>query len=282
MPQLDTERLNFHYRTHGHRDGLPMLLLHGSHASSRWWTPFFDLLPDEILAFAPDLRGCGESDKPDSGYGIDEQAEDVWSFVQALGWRNFDLVAHSSAAAIAMELLLAHPTVAANLILVSPVPAEGIHTPMETLAVLNQMKEDRDLHSDALASLMPSFDLETSVENRRFFDKLLADARSMAPAAFTETAVALGRWNRFSDVQRLTLPTLLVWGELDQIVVRDAVTRTFIAIPGANNLDVLSGVGHAPMIEDPLQLAERIVDFISEDVSGYEEIRGRALDQDDV
>jgi pimeloyl-ACP methyl ester carboxylesterase len=51
------------------------------------------------------------------------------------------------------------------------------------------------------------------------------------------------------------------------------MTRTFIAIPGAANMEVLRNVGHCPMIEAPLALAERIVDFIAEDFTGYDEIR---------
>ena len=281
MPTLDTERLSFFYRTHGDPMGVPMLLLHGSHASSRWWELFFEVLPDDIYAVAPDLRGCGLSDKAESGYAIREQAEDVWAFVKALGWRDFDLIAHSSASAIAVDFLLAHPGVAANLVLISPVPIEGIHTPVEALSLLHQMREDRDLHAAALAAMMPSFDPNASEKNRLFFEKILDDAQSIAPAAFTETAVALGQWNRFAEAQALTLPTLLIWGDQDEIVVRDAVTRTLIAIPGANNLEVLGGVGHAPMIEDPLRLAERIIEFVSEETNNYAEIRGQALDQSD-
>ena len=60
--------------------------------------------------------------------------------MEALGWSDFDLVAHSSAAAIAVDLLLAHPGIAADLILISPVPIEGIHTPVEALTLLDQMR----------------------------------------------------------------------------------------------------------------------------------------------
>ena len=74
MPTLDTERLRFYYRTHGDPMGVPMLLLHGSHAGSRWWQPLFEVLPDDIYAVAPDLRGCGESGKTETGYAIQEQA----------------------------------------------------------------------------------------------------------------------------------------------------------------------------------------------------------------
>ncbi|MBI3959985.1 MAG: alpha/beta fold hydrolase, partial [Chloroflexi bacterium] len=90
MPILTTPRLTFHYRTHGDADGLPMLLLHGSFASSRWWQPFFAILPDEIYAIAPDLRGCGGSSHSDNGYEIHEQADDVAAFVESLGLEDFD------------------------------------------------------------------------------------------------------------------------------------------------------------------------------------------------
>ena len=51
------------------------------------------------------------------------------------------------------------------------------------------------------------------------------------------------------------------------------MTRSLIAIPGANNLEVIRGVGHSPMIEAPLGLAERLIDFITEDYAEFEEVR---------
>src|SRR5215212_8628539 len=72
-----TPRLTFHLRQRGPADGIPMLLIHGSFATSRWWEPLMRVLPDEILAIAPDLRGCGGSDRSAYGYTIAEQAEDI-------------------------------------------------------------------------------------------------------------------------------------------------------------------------------------------------------------
>ena len=89
----------------------------------------------------------------------------------------------------------------------------------------------------------------------------------------TGATVALNQWNRFADGRSLRLPTLLIWGDQDVIVDRDATTRTLIAIPGANNLEVLHNVGHSPMIEAPELLVERITDFITEDFVGFEDVR---------
>jgi pimeloyl-ACP methyl ester carboxylesterase len=281
MPILQTDRMIFHYRSHGDPDGLPMVLLHGNFASSRWWEPFFAILPDDIYAIAPDLRGCGGSAKSADGYEIHEQAADVAALVDALGLEEFDLVGHSSGGAIAIEYALNHGERLHSLILVDTAPVEGVFTPLEGLRLMEQMRTDRDLLGRALATLMPSAPSPTmtATEFDAFFEELVSDAQSMAPAAFSAVAQALDRWNRFEEVHRLSLPTLLIWGNQDTIVDRDATTRTLIAIPGAGNLEVLRGVGHSPMIEAPVVLAERIIDFIAEEFEDYAEARHYAEEQ---
>jgi branched-chain amino acid transport system permease protein len=265
-----------HYRTQGQTDGPALLLVHGSYATGRWWEPWLALLPDEFYALAPDLRGCGESDQPDTGYTIEEQAADLAAFLDTLGAQQVDLVAHSSSGAIAMELALVRPELLHSLVLVDSVPVEGVFTPLETLLTLDQMRSDRDLLRQALHVLMPTLAL-TTPEAIRFFEQLVDDALAMAPPAFTAVAESLNHWNRIAEAKRLTLPTLLVWGELDEIVSREATTRTLIAIPGARNLEVLHGVGHSPLIEAPLTLAEKVIDFITEDFDAFDEVRARAV-----
>ena len=281
MPILTTPRLTFHYRTHGDADGLPMLLLHGSFASSRWWEPFCAILPDEIYAVAPDLRGCGGSSRREEGYEIHEQAEDVAAFVNALGLDGFDLVGHSSGGAIAIEYVLSHPARARSLILVDSAPIEGVFTPLESYQLLEQMREDRSLLAQALISLMPAAPPPTmsTDEFNEFFETLVDDAAAMAPAAFSAVARALQHWNRYEEARYLSLPTLLLWGSADTLVDRDSTTRMLIAIPGAANLEILRGVGHSPLIESPVGLAERIINFITDDFDSFAEARTIASEE---
>lgn len=268
---IETDRMRFHYRVHGAADGMPMVLLHGSFGSSRWWEPMMALLPAEIYAVAPDLRGTGQSDRAESGYTIPEQAADLYAFIQALNLTQIDLVAHSSGGAVAVELALDHPELISTLTLVDSVPVEGVFTPVDTLMLLEQMKSDETLLRQSLALLMPT--LNSAEADRDTFEAIVADAQQMSPKLFTAVAEALGRWNRFTDAAQLVLPSLIVWGELDEIVSRDATTRTLIALPGANNLEVLRGVGHSPMLEAPLTLAEKIIEFITEDYRAYGSVR---------
>ena len=59
--------MTFYCRTWGESDGIPVMLLHGSYGTSRWWEGFAAALPEEIYALAPDLRGCGGSSHCQSG-----------------------------------------------------------------------------------------------------------------------------------------------------------------------------------------------------------------------
>lgn len=257
-----------------------MLLVHGTYATSRWWEPLMRVLPDEIRAIAPDLRGVGGTDRSSTGYGIDQQAEDLAAFVDALGWQDFELVGHSSGGAIAIEYVLSFPEMARTLTLVDSVPIEGVFTPLDVYVLLTQMRHDRDLLSQALQLLMPSLDLSgNNPQALSYFQQLVDDALSMDPAAFTGVADALNQWNRFGDGRNLRLPTLLVWGEQDTIVDRESMTRTLLAIPGANNLEVLRAVGHSPMIEAPEILADRIIDFITEEFEDFEQVRQIAIEE---
>ncbi|MCB9123441.1 MAG: hypothetical protein H6643_02855 [Caldilineaceae bacterium] len=72
----------------GADDGIPLLLLAVT-APGRWWERCCAALPDEIYAVAPDLRGCGQSDKPDGGYTVEEQTADIAALADALRWQTF-------------------------------------------------------------------------------------------------------------------------------------------------------------------------------------------------
>jgi branched-chain amino acid transport system permease protein len=277
--RLTTPRLGHLCRVHGDADGLPMLLVHGNFASSRWWEPFLAILPDALHAVAPDLRGCGGAGKPDSGYTIADLAEDLRAILDVLGWDEFDLVGHGSGGAVSVELALRDPHRVRTLTLVDSAPLEGVYSPVEILRLLDLMRSDADLLRQALAALMPTYAGATAADagyDSLFFDSLVEDAQNMAPAAFTEVAADLNRWNRFADAATLTMPCLVVWGSLDVIVDRDAATRTLLGLPGAQNLEVLRNVGHSPMIEAPVTLAERLIEFITDDLDAYAEAREMA------
>jgi len=264
MPYLHSAGVEIHYVDWGAEEAAETILfVHGSFASSRWWQPVLKRLPQQFRAIVPDLRGCGRSGRPaeQDAYAIPRQAADLLALTEELNLWDFHLVAHSFGGAIAMQFALDAPDRLRSLVLVSTAPAEGVITPKEVYTYLERMQDDRGLLVKALASLMPGHPLDA------FFQQLVNDAQSMAPAAFTANARALGDWNIASRVRELRVPTLFIWGDQDIIVGREAIEHTFLGVLGAHRLEVFRQVGHVPFLERPDAFVESLLTFIQEDVS---------------
>ena len=64
------------------------------------------------------------------------------------------------------------------------------------------------------------------------------------------------------ELDRIAAPTLLLWGDRDELCDRDSQERLAASIPRAH-LSVLSGAGHAPHWEDPSGIAGNVVSFLN-------------------
>jgi pimeloyl-ACP methyl ester carboxylesterase len=71
-----------------------VVLLHGYAETSRMWLPLMDQLASTHHVIAPDLRGAGGSDKPETGYDKKTMAQDVHALVQSLGAKQITIVGH--------------------------------------------------------------------------------------------------------------------------------------------------------------------------------------------
>lgn len=258
------------YRRFGYGDQ-PILFVHGGFASHRWWLPVVALLPDEqFTSIVPDLRGCGHSHRSvdPASFGIERQAADLAALIEELDLTGLHLVGHSLGAAIALTYACGAPGRLRSLTLVSMPSPEGTPTPAEGYELLNRMRGDRSLLSQALASIMPARAPDA------FFQTLVDDAQGQAPTAFIAPALALEAWRLpAGDLAQLRLPVLLMWGDRDPLVERDVQTRLLLSIPGANNLEVFRGVGHCPMLERTEGFVEALLAFIGQDFAGYAAIR---------
>jgi len=58
-----------------------------------------------------------------------------------------------------------------------------------------------------------------------------------------------------------SLPTLIIWGDRDDIIPVSHARAAHEAIPGSR-LVILEGVGHFPQIEEPKQFVAALVDFV--------------------
>lgn len=91
----------FHYRDWGGR-GWPVLLLHGLGSTSHVWDLVAPLIVDEARVIALDLRGHGQSDKPDQDYTFEDIGADLRGVIETLEFERPLLVGHEWGASLAL------------------------------------------------------------------------------------------------------------------------------------------------------------------------------------
>ena len=110
--------------------GPPLLLLHGWPEFARTWEAIAPMLGGQFSLIAPDLRGFGASDKPDSGpsdqAGSGVHAADMFAVLDALGIDKVGVVAHDVGAYVAQFMAHSHPDRLAGLFFFdTPYPGIG-------------------------------------------------------------------------------------------------------------------------------------------------------------
>ncbi|HZF58838.1 MAG TPA: alpha/beta hydrolase [Rubrobacter sp.] len=87
----------------------PVVCLHGITAQHRAFNAAARLIGPSRGLVGVDLRGRGDSEKPESGYGLDVHAADVVRVLDHLGLRDAVLVGHSMGGFVALKIALAYP-----------------------------------------------------------------------------------------------------------------------------------------------------------------------------
>lgn len=84
--------------------GKPLLLLHGWPEFWLTWEPVMTRLAGRFTLIAPDLRGFGDSDKPEGAYGPDQHARDMLALMDRLAIERFGVIGHDVGGAAMQSL----------------------------------------------------------------------------------------------------------------------------------------------------------------------------------
>ncbi|MCI0366263.1 MAG: alpha/beta hydrolase, partial [Phycisphaerales bacterium] len=104
-----------HYLIAG--SGPPVVLLHGYAETSPMWQPLIPLLATNHTVIVPDLRGAGDSSKPESGYDKKTMAVDIHELVRSLGFNHASVVGHDIGLMVAYAYAAQYPQETDRLVL---------------------------------------------------------------------------------------------------------------------------------------------------------------------
>ncbi len=81
--------VQLHYVMGGKGD--PIVLLHGWPQTWYEWRKIIPALAENYTVIAPDMRGLGDSSKPDGGYDKRTVAEDIYQLTKSLGFHQINI-----------------------------------------------------------------------------------------------------------------------------------------------------------------------------------------------
>jgi pimeloyl-ACP methyl ester carboxylesterase len=255
------------YIDRGERSGPAVVLIHGYTDNARDWVPMLPYLSKGYRLILVDIRGHGQSSKPECCYTRLDFAYDIKLLMDALGVPKADIVGHSLGSIIAQTFAEYWPERTAHVVLISSTGGSPPGRPkkppqLDFAAEIRKLKDPIEADSPFMIAW---WDSPTPVDPD-FIRRQRKDAAGIPLRVWLAVLdQALPANNVFGDLQstlpRLKAPTLLIWGSKDPIMEEDVRQSLRDALPSAK-VKVFDGLGHNPFWEDPQGVAEVINAFL--------------------
>lgn len=254
-------------RQDGPRDAPVLVLIHGLGGSTRWWDGVVPMLATSYRVIRIDLLGHGQSAKPSGGgYAITQQAHRVGQALDLLGVAHAIVVGHSTGGYVATALAEQRADLVTAVALIDTGPrmdafiSDGPVGQLLFVPVLGQLvwrlRTDGILRRGLSTAFAPGFTIP---------QQLVDDTRALTYHSLTATSHASDNYLQQRPVPDrlagLHKPLLVIFGEQDQRW-RSSSAALYRAVAGST-VELLPGVGHSPMVEDPARTGALLVAFTS-------------------
>ena len=246
-------------------DGEAVLFLHGS-LSADWLTPAARCLSG-YRRIVVHRAGYGRSEDHTDGASVVAQAEHCTAVLAACAVGRAHVVGHSAGAAVALQLAHAHPALAGSLVLLEPAfpRADGEPAnPATGRAYAAARRGDWEQAFDEFLVGVCGPDVRQLLR-RQLGDAGLREAIASSQYFFTSESRAFSAWDFGSaQLEAISAPTLLVvGGNGEHLGTPHRARAAHIARHLARGeIQVIPGLSHAMPLEDPVQIARVIRDFL--------------------
>ena len=238
--------LPIHYEVAG--TGEPLVLVHGLAESTRVWYRNLPTLARSYRVYLVDLPGFGMMRKFHQHFNLLEAGAWLDGWMQAIGLETVSLVGHSMGGYVSMALAAAYPQKVKRLVLVDSI---GIPFGLPVARLVPHALR-------AIRRTTPALWLRIGYDYLRAGPAMVMNASRQIVALDASAVLASVR-----------VPTLLIWGEYDDLVPFTLGRQLHGRLTGAR-LFVMQGANHFCMYERPHEFNQALLSFLQGQDIGIE------------
>jgi non-heme chloroperoxidase len=246
------------YIEQGDATGVPLLMLHGVTDSWRSFEPVLPHLPADIRAIAVTQRGHGDAPKPDSGYLIEDLADDAIGLLDELDIDRAVVVGHSMGSWVTQRLAIDHPERLLGVVLGGSFTGSVARVP-ELAAAMRELADVPDTITYEYALEWQESTVERPIDAEQM-DVFVRESLKVPPRVWAAAFDGFAELDQGDELENVNVPALLLWGERDAFSPRSAQDE-LLAQLSDSRLEVYEGVGHALHWEQPLRFARDVAAF---------------------
>lgn len=248
----------------GPRGADPIVLVHCFTCAINWWDRMIPSLAEDHRVVAVDMLGHGGSEKPTSGYEIENQADLVAGVLGRLGVKDAVVVGHSLGGPVSIALAEQSPQLVSRVVAIDSIPDTsygdvGLIGELPFKPVIGQalwrVKADFTIRDGLGVAFAPGFEVP---------DTFVEDVKRMTYSSYKGSHDA---FDGYTDAEALPeraaatgKPTLAIMGAEEQIASDPEAALAAYAESGAQT-KLIAGAGHSPNVEKPSETAALVLGF---------------------
>lgn len=251
------------------------MLLHGLGDEADTWRHIVEPLSARYRVVAPDLPGFGRSDKPMRAYTVPFLCDTVLELMDTLSIASATLIGNSLGAVIAQFITLEHSERVRGLVLIGGMLLTR-KQPLSLAMLLfllpgigewlyTRLRKDPQAAFETLRSYYANLDELPEADHNFLFQRVnervwsdgqrrayFSVLRHMAVWVMKQQGGLEGK------LAQLTTPTLVIWGEHDQMMLLENA-HALLDIQSSAKLVTIPGAGHMPQQERPQALLDTMI-----------------------
>jgi pimeloyl-ACP methyl ester carboxylesterase len=262
MPKVTANHITINYEQQG--AGEPLILIPYLAADQACYAFQVADYSKHFTCISLDLRGTGESDKPQTPYTTEVLADDVAAFMQTAGIAKAHVAGLSLGGVIGVWLAAKYPDKVESLSLHSGWAKSDafIKTVVEGFQIVAKAVGVPEM---IVRAIFPwCFTPELYAQKPDYIESLQAFVRSRPPQAvpdFIQQSNAVLAHDVEAQLGRITAPTQITFGRHDQLTSTRFADRLTRGIRGSE-LHVFEGCAHAPIYENVAEFNQRTLAFL--------------------